>query len=160
MGTLSGQTEGIDMSDKVLIAIFLIMLGETSAAAQNCQDVINSRKSLMKKSGAAGVTATAMIKGEIPFDLTKARAVFVTFAEDVGKMPALFPDCSKNGKGTTAAPAIWDHPDDFKELVAKFAADVKAGQNNTKDLETFKASIQDISRDCLSCHQRFRVRRR
>jgi len=148
------------MGHKLLIAILLSMLGVSVADAQTCQDVITTRQSLMKKSGAAGVTATAMIKGEIPFDLTKARAIFATFAEDVGKMPNLFPDCSKHGKNTTAAPTIWQYPAEFKELIAKFAADVKAGQDNTKDLDTFKASIQDLSHDCLSCHERFRVRRR
>lgn len=148
------------MGHKLLTLILFSILGVTAAAAQTCQDVINTRQSLMKKSGAAGVTAVAMIKGEIPFDLTKARAIFATFADDVGKMPDLFPDCSKHGKHTTAAPTIWQYPEDFKELIAKFAAHVKAGQNDTKDLDTFKASIQDISHDCLSCHQRFRVRRR
>ena len=54
-----------------------------------------------------------------------------------------FPDCSKTGDHTTAAPAIWEKPDDFKAAIAKFAADVKAAQDNTKDLDTFKANFAD-----------------
>ena len=67
-----------------------------------------------------------MVKGETPFDLAKAQEVLATFAEDAKEMPTLFPDCSKTGDHTTAAPAIWDKADDFKAAVTKFAADVKA----------------------------------
>jgi cytochrome c556 len=133
--------------------------GDEVKVAQACVDVIEKRQGLMKKSGAAGKDASAMIKGEAPFDLAKTKAIFATFANDAGEMPNLFPDCSKTGDKTTAAPTIWEKNADFKALIAKFTADIKAGQENTKDLETFKASIDTISKDCASCHQQFRVRR-
>lgn len=74
---------------QLLLVILLCMLPVEAAVAQNCQEVINTRQSLMKKSGAAGRTASAVIKGAIPFDLTKAREVFAAFADDVGRMPTL-----------------------------------------------------------------------
>jgi len=112
----------------------------------------------MKKSAAAGKTGVAMIKGETPFDLAKAKEVLATFAEDAGKMPSLFPDCSKTGEHANAAPEIWSKPDDFKAAVDKFAADIKAAQDNTKDLDTFKAGFQAIGKDCGSCHEKFRIK--
>jgi cytochrome c556 len=130
----------------------------TAASAQSCDDAINARQTLMKRSGAAGKTAFSMIKGETPFDMAKAKEVFAAFTEDASKMPTLFPDCSKSGDHTTAAPAIWDKSADFKAQIAKFAADIKAGQQNTTDLATFKTSIDTISKDCSGCHQAFRVR--
>jgi len=126
--------------------------------AQACVDIIEKRQNLMKKSGAAGKNASAMIKGEAPFDLAKTKEIFAAFADDASQMPNLFPDCSRTGDKTTAAPAIWEKNADFKALIAKFTADIKAGQENTKDLETFKASINAISNDCSSCHRQFRVR--
>lgn len=146
------------MNRKSLIVVAVMALGVTAAAAQSCQDVINTRQTLMKKSGAAGKLASQMIKGDAPFDLAKTKDIFAAFADDASKMPTLFPDCSKTGDHTTAAPSIWDKSADFKALIAKFAADVKAGQDSTKDLDTFKASIQTIGKDCASCHQTFRVR--
>jgi len=146
------------MFQKLLLVFAVLTFGITAAAAQSCDDIITKRQNLMKASGAAGKTASSMIKGETPFDLAKAQEVLAAFAEDAKVMPTLFPDCSKTGDHTTAAPAIWDKADDFKAAVAKFAADVKAAQDNTKDLDTFKANVQTIGKNCGNCHQAFRVR--
>jgi cytochrome c556 len=146
------------MFQKLLVVFAVLAFGITAAAAQSCDDTITKRQDLMKASGAAGKTGSSMIKGETPFDLAKAQEVLAAFAEDAKEMPTLFPDCSKTGDHTTAAPAIWDKADDFKAAVTKFAADVKAAQDNTKDLDTFKANFQTIGKNCGTCHQAFRVR--
>ena len=116
----------------LLIVAGLMMLGATVVVAQSCPDTINARQGLMKKSGAAAKTAGAMAKGQAPFDLTKTKEILATFANDAGKMPTLFPDCSKTGDKSTAAPAIWDNRADFDAAIAK---------------------------DCGSCHERFRVKK-
>jgi cytochrome c556 len=147
------------MFRRLLIVAGLLMFGATVVVAQSCPNIINTRQGLMKKSGAAGKTAAAMLKGQAPFDLARAKEILATFANDAGKMPTLFPDCSKVGDKSTAAPAIWDNRADFDATVAKFNADVKAAQQNTTDLATFKAGFDTIAKDCASCHQRFRVKR-
>jgi cytochrome c556 len=48
--------------------------------------------------------------------------------------------------------------DDFKAAIAKFAADIKAAQDNTKDVDTLKANFATIGKNCSSCHQTFRVK--
>lgn len=143
---------------KLLVAFAVLAFGVSAAAAQGCQDTINQRQTLMKRSADLAKAGSSMIKGDTPFDLAKTKEIFAAFAEDAGAMPTLFPDCSKTGDHTTAAPAVWDKADDFKAAIAKFAADVKAAQDNTKDIDTFKASFQSIGKDCGSCHQTFRVR--
>jgi cytochrome c556 len=146
------------MNSKLPIVLAVLMFGVTAAAAQSCQDAINTRQTLMKRSGSMAKIGSAMIKGETPFDLDKTKEIFAAFAEDAKAMPTLFPDCSKAGDDTTAGPAIWDKPDDFKAAIAQFAAHVKAAQDSTKDLDGLKASFQTIGKDCSSCHQTFRVR--
>jgi cytochrome c556 len=113
---------------------------------------------LMKKSGAAAKIGTEMIKGERPFDMAQVREIYAAFTEDATQMPTLFPDCSKTGHKTTAAPAIWQKMDDFKAAIAKFAADIKAAQDSTKDVDTLKAGFTTIGKNCSSCHQTFRVK--
>jgi cytochrome c556 len=147
------------MFRRLLIVAGLMMLGATVVVAQSCPDTIKTRQGLMKKSGAAGKTAAAIIKGQAPFDLAKAKEILATFANDAGQMPTLFPDCSKAGDNSTAAPAIWDNRAQFDATVAKFNADIKAAQQNTTDLATFKAGFATIAQDCASCHQRFRVKK-
>jgi cytochrome c556 len=146
------------MFRKLLVVFAVLMFGVTAAAAQSCQDIIDKRQTLMKKSGAAAKIGTEMIKGERPFDLAQVREIYAAFTEDATLMPTLFPDCSKTGNKTTAAPAIWQKMDDFKAAIAKFAADIKAAQDSTKDVDTLKAGFQIIGKNCSNCHQTFRVK--
>jgi cytochrome c556 len=143
----------------ILIVVSVLACGATSATAQSCQDVIDKRQAFMKKSADMAKIGSAMVKGEAPFDLAKAKEILATFAEDAAAMPSLFPDCSKTGDKTTVAPSIWEKPDDFKAAQAKFSADVKAAQDNLKDLDSLKESFQTIGKDCGGCHQAFRIKK-
>src|SRR5437667_9945796 len=146
------------MFRKLLVVFAVLMLGVTAAAGQSCQDIIDKRQSLMKKSGAAAKIGTEMIKGERPFDMAKVQEIYAAFTDDATRMPTLFPDCSKTGHKTTAAPAIWQKMDDFNAAIAKFAADIKAAQDNTKDLDGLKANFQTLGKNCSNCHQTFRIK--
>jgi cytochrome c556 len=146
------------MFRKLLVAFAVLTLCVTAAAAQSCPDIINKRQTLMKKSGAAAKTGSEMIKGERPFDLAQVQQIYEAFAEDAKQMPTLFPDCSKTGNKTTAAPVIWQRMDDFKAAIVKFADDIKAAQANTKDLDGLKANFQIIGKSCGGCHQTFRTK--
>ena len=143
---------------KACMIFAVVMFGVTAAAAQSCPDIINKRQTLMKRSAAMAKVGSSMIKGEIPFDLAKTKEIYAAFADDAGAMPTLFPPCSKTGDDTTAGPAIWDKPDDFKAAIAKFTADIKAAEDSTKNIDGLKANFQTIGKDCGSCHQMFRVR--
>jgi cytochrome c556 len=147
------------MFGRFIVVFAVLLLGVTAAAAQNCPEFIQKRQTLMKRSGDEAKIGTAMIKGERPFDAAKVQEIYAAFADDAKQMPTLFPDCSKAGAKTTAAPAIWERMDDFKAAIAKFAVDVKAAQDNkTNDLDALKANFQTIGKNCSSCHQTFRIR--
>ena len=146
------------MIRRLLIVLGVLLLGFTAASAQSRQDVIDKRQTLMKHSAAEAKIGASMVKGEIPFDLAKTKEMYATFATDAAAMPTLFPDCSKTGEHTTAAPAIWEKPDAFKAAIAKFTADIKAAQDSTADVDGLKANFQTIGKDCGACHQTFRVR--
>jgi cytochrome c556 len=151
------------MIQKLVIALGVLLLGVlllgvTAASAQSCQDAIDKRQTFMKHSAAEAKIGSSMIKGEIPFDLAKTKEIYAAFAADAAAMPTLFPDCSKTGDHTTAAPAVWEKSADFKAAIAKFTADIKAAQDSTKDLDSLKVNFQTIGKDCGSCHQTFRVK--
>jgi cytochrome c556 len=147
---------------KILISttalLAAVVLGANTAAAQSCEDVIKTRQTLMKRSGDMAKVGAAMVRGQTPYDPKKAREILAAFADKAQKLPTLFPDCSKAGSDTHAMPAIWEKPDEFKERIAKFAADVKTAQETVKDLDTFKASFSTIGKDCGACHETFRTK--
>ena len=103
---------------------------------------IAARKAMMKANGDQAKIGSAMVKGEAPFDLVKAKAIFVTFVDAAGKVPNLFPENSKTGGETAATPKIWEDTADFKAKFVKFGADAKAAEEAVKDLDSFKAEVQ------------------
>jgi cytochrome c556 len=134
-----------------------IAFSATAVIAQS--DPISQRKETMKGVGGQARVGAQMVKGEVPFDLAKAQAVFATFATAAAKMPSLFPDNSKTGGETTAAPKIWEDMNGFKAGFAKFEAEAKTAQTSVKDLETFKVAFGNMGKNCGGCHETFRVKK-
>ena len=141
---------------RTVLAVAALGLGLSVAVAQ---DPIATRKEIMKGVGQQAALGAKMNRGEEPFDLTKAKAIFATYADASAKMPGLFPDNSKTGGETTAAPAIWTGMDDFKAKFAKLGADAKAAGDKVKDLDTFKAEFPVVARNCGGCHETYRIKK-
>ncbi len=141
-----------------VFAVAMIALGVGVAIAQT--DAIAARRSLMKANGDQAKIGAAMMKGEAPFDLDKARAMFMAFQEAATKEPSLFPDTSKTGGETAADPKIWENMDDFKARFAKLGADAKDAVAKVTDLDSFKAAFGSIGKnDCGGCHEKYRIKK-
>ncbi|MCC7345792.1 MAG: cytochrome c [Variibacter sp.] len=139
----------------VLVAA-VMAFGVTAVVAQ---DPIATRKELMKGVGAQARLGTQMSRGEAPYDQAKALAIFTTYMQAGEKLPTLFPETSKTGGETAAAPKIWEDMADFRARAAKFSADAKAVQASVKDLETFKTAFSEVGKNCGGCHENYRIRR-
>ena len=141
------------MMKRVVLAVAVAALGVTAVLAQS--DPIAARKALMKENGSQSRIARDMIEGKQPFDLAKAKTVLATFATVHDKGKNLWPDNSKGGD-TASLPAIWENKADFDAKLAKLSSDSKAAEPKVKDLDTFKASMGDIGKDCGGCHNTYR----
>jgi cytochrome c556 len=138
---------------RTALAVALLAFGATALVAQS--DPIAARKALMKANGDQNKVATEMLEGKRPFNLGDAKKVFLVFVEAGEKAPALFPDSSKTGD-TAALPPIWENKADFNAKLAKFASQAKAAADATKDLDSFKAQITEVRKNCGGCHQTYR----
>jgi cytochrome c556 len=145
------------MMFRTVLAVAAVALGITAVGAQS--DPIAARKALMKANGDQAKIGSAMVKGEAPFDLAKAQAIFVTFVDAAGKVPNLFPENTKTGGETTAAPKIWEDTADFKAKFVKFGADAKAAEGAVKDLDSFKAQWAVVTKNCGGCHELYRIKK-
>jgi cytochrome c556 len=141
------------MMKRVVIAAALAALGVTAVVAQG--DPIAARKALMKENSAQGRVAREMIEGKQPFDLAKAQKVLATYAGAHDKGKNLWPDTSKTGE-TNSLPAIWEKKSDFDAQLAKLSSDAKAAEAKVKDVDSFKAAMGVIGKNCVSCHDTFR----
>lgn len=128
----------------------------TAAYAQ--ADVIAQRRQVMKGVGAATKVAAAMVKGEQPFDLAEAHKILKVYADAAATFPAYYPEGTRTGGDTTAAPKIWEHPGEFKAGFEAWARDVQKASGEVKDLATFRASFGPVTKACKACHENFRIK--
>jgi cytochrome c556 len=143
------------MITRLVLAAAIAAAGITAVAAQS--DPIAARKALMKGVGDQARIARDMIDGKTPFNADAAKKVLATYEDAAAKMPALFPDSSKSGD-TAALPAVWENKADFNAKFAKFGADSKAAAAQVKDLDSFKAQMSEVGKNCGGCHQTYRKR--
>lgn len=141
---------------RALVVVGLLVLGIPALAAQ---DPIAARKALMKETGKQAGAGAAMLRGEAPFDLAKAKAILATFHDTATKAPALFPDTAKTGEDTAALPKIWESKADFDAKFVKFAEDAKAAEANVTDLDSFKAAFSGATKNCGGCHELYRLKK-
>ena len=141
------------MMKRILLAVAVAALGVTAVVAQG--DPIAARKALMKENGGQSRIAREMIDGKQPFDLAKAHKVLPTFAAANDKGKGLWPDSSKTGD-TASLPAVWENKADFDAKLAKFSAEAKAADAKVTDLDSFKAAMGDVGKNCGGCHNTYR----
>ena len=112
-----------------LAAIFAV-LGAAAVVAQT--DPIAARMALMKGNNDNAIVVVQMVKGQSAFDARKVDAAFAQWAETAQKLPGLFPDNSKTGQKTRAAPKIWMTKADFDAKAAEFAKVVAGNRDKAK----------------------------
>jgi cytochrome c556 len=147
------------MKYALLVAATLV-LGVSAVSAQ--QDIVKDRQAQMKANGRAlGGTLSAMAKGDKPYDQVAVDAAFANLTETATKLPALFPESTKGlkeGNEYSTSPKVWEdkagfaaHIEDFRKAVA----DTKA---KVKDLDSLKANVGAIGKQCGSCHETYRLK--
>jgi cytochrome c556 len=141
------------MMKRIVLAAALAAFGVTAVIAQS--DPIAARKAIMKENGNQSRISREMIEGKQPFDLAAAHKALATFAGTADKVKALFPDSSKSGD-TAALPAIWENKADFDAKMAKLSSDAKDKDATVKDLDSFKAAIGEVGKNCGGCHNSYR----
>ena len=139
---------------RLVLAAALAALGITAVVAQT--DPIAARKAIMKENGNQARIAREMIEGKQPFNLDAAKKVLATFSETEAKAKALWPDNSKTGGDTASLPEIWQNKADFDAKLAKFSADAKAAGGKVTDLDSFKAQMGEVGKNCGGCHNSYR----
>jgi cytochrome c556 len=144
------------MMTRTVLAVAALALGVVAA---NAQDPIAARKALMKATGGQAAQGAKFVKGEEPFDLAKAQAIFAQYQKTSADGKALFPANSKTGGDTAALPAVWEKKADFDAKLAKLGDDAKAASGKVKDLDSFKAAFSEVQRNCGGCHESYRAKK-
>ena len=138
-----------------LAAAFLVV-GAGAVIAQS--DPIATRMGLMKQNEENAIAIVRMMRGQAPFDAAKVDAAFAQWTETAQKLPSLFPDNSKSGPKTRAAPKIWTSKVDFDEKAAAFGKVVADNRDKAKgSLDGLRAAVPAIGNACDACHKDYRL---
>ncbi|MCO4318380.1 cytochrome c [Phyllobacterium sp. 21LDTY02-6] len=149
------------MQSSRLIALIPALALALSAASAATADPITERQALMKDQGRAVGTVTPIMKGEKPFDAAIVQSALKKLNDDAQKIDAatLFPAGTDKGD-TTASPKIWEDNAGFVAAIEKYKADTAAAvAADPKDLESFKTAFSQVSKNCGTCHQTYRIKK-
>jgi len=100
-----------------------------------------------------------MGQGKIPYDA----ADFARRAERVATMAPMllegYPPDSATGAKTRARPEIWEHMDEFTQLMKDMEnqAATLATVSKDGDFERSKAAFFDLANACKACHDKYRT---
>jgi len=147
------------MSTALAAALLAGACCATAVLAQS--DPIKARKALMSENDDHAKIMIQTIRGQKPFDSKAVEAAFAQWLDTAQKLPALFPEDSKTGEKTRAAPQIWLDKKDFDEKAAAFGKAV--ADNRAKavaSLDGLKSAINVIGKACDNCHEDYRLSRR
>jgi cytochrome c556 len=141
--------------ERTMLAVAILAIGVMTASAQ---DPIAARKALMKANGTQAAQGAKFVRGEEPFDLAKAQAIFTQFQKSAQDGKALWPDDSKNGD-TASLPTVWEKKSDFDAKLAKLGIDAGEARAKIKDADSFKAVFPEVTKNCSGCHESYRAKR-
>lgn len=143
-----------------VVIVGTLLLGVGVVAAQ--QDLVAQRSALMKANGKnLGTVLSATAKGDKPYDQAAIDAALNVLDDSAKKMGALYADSTKGLKAEgdfQPSPKIWENKAGFDAEVAAFGKAVTEAKGKIKDLDSLKATLPTIGKQCGSCHEGFRVK--
>ncbi|MDD1535076.1 MULTISPECIES: c-type cytochrome [unclassified Bradyrhizobium] len=144
---------------RVLIVGAALLLGMGAVWAQ--QDSVKEVQTLMKGNGKNAGAMSAMVKGEKPYDQATVDSALAQFEDTAKKLPNLFPASAKGVKldgDYSTSPKVWEDKPGFDAKVASFAKVVSEAKAKIKDLDSLKASMPAIGKECGGCHETYRIK--
>jgi cytochrome c556 len=141
-----------------LVVAGALLIGVSAVMAQ---DAAKDTQAAMKANGKNAGALAAMVKGEKPYDQATVDAALAQFDETARKFPTLFPASMKGVKlegDYQPSPKVWEDKAGFAEHAASFSKAVAEAKGKVKDLETLKATLPVIGKQCGACHETYRIK--
>ncbi|WP_061025950.1 cytochrome c [Bradyrhizobium sp. CCH5-F6] len=144
---------------RVLVVGGALLLGMGAVWAQ--QDSVKEVQALMKGNGKNAGAMSAMVKGEKPYDQATVDSALAQFEDTAKKLPNLFPASAKGVKldgDYSTSPKVWEDKAGFDAKIASFAKVVGEAKAKIKDLDSLKANMPAIGKECGGCHETYRIK--
>ena len=145
---------------RTVVIVGTLLLGVGAVMAQ--QDALKHAQTFMKGNGKNAGALGAMVKGEKPYDQATVNAALAQFEDTAKNLPTLFPDSLKGAKPGGRLQRLsedlgrqgWLH-----EHITSFGKTVADAKGKITDLDSLKATLTVIGKQCGGCHETFRVKK-
>ena len=144
------------------IVVVAAVLAFSAGAVVAQQDQVKRTQAMMKDNGKNAGALSAMVKGEKPYDQSTVNAALAQFEDTAKNLPTLFPESMKGLKlegDYDPSPKIWDDKAGFESQINSFAKVVADVKGKIKNLDTLKAELPVIGKQCGGCHETFRIKK-
>ena len=146
---------------RTVVIVGTLLLGVGSAVMAQ-EDALKHAQTFMKGNGKNAGALGAMVKGEKPYDQAAVNTALAQFEDTAKNLPTLFPDSLKGAKWEgdySASPKIWEDKTGFSEHISSFGKTVADAKGKITDLDSLKATLPVIGKQCGGCHETFRVKK-
>ena len=144
---------------RTVVVVGTLLLGVAAVAAQ--QDQVNKTQLAMKSNLKNALALLAMVKGEKPYNQATVDAALGELEDVAKRFPVLFPDSIKGLKpegNYYASDKVWTDRANFEAHAASFAKVVGGAKGKIKDLDSLKVTFPTVNKECLGCHETFRIK--
>ena len=144
---------------RVLVVAGVLLLSVGAVVAQ--QEVANQTQTTMKATGRAMGSLAPMVKGEKPYDQAVVDTALTQLQDTAKKLPTMFPESIKGLKiegDYSSSPKIWEDKAGFAAKIESFGKVVTEAKAKIKDLDSLKANVPAVGKECGGCHETFRLK--
>jgi cytochrome c556 len=144
------------------IVVVAAVLAFSAGAVVAQQDQVKRTQGMMKDNGKNAGALSTMVKGEKPYDQSTVNAALAQFEDTAKNLPTLFPESMKGLKlegDYDPSPKIWEDKAGFESQIKSFAKVVADAKGKIKNLDTLKAELPVIGKQCGGCHETYRVKK-
>jgi cytochrome c556 len=144
------------------IVVVAAVLAFSAGAVVAQQDQVKRTQAMMKDNGKNAGALSAMVKGEKPYDQSTVNAALAQFEDTAKALPTLFPESMKGLKmegDYDPSPKIWEDKAGFETQIKSFAKVVADAKGKVKNLDTLKAELPVIGKQCSGCHETYRIKK-
>ena len=145
---------------RIVVVAAVLAFGAGAVVAQ--QDQVKRTQAMMKDNGKNAGALSAMVKGEKPYDQSTVNAALAQFEDTAKNLPTLFPASMKGVKlegDYDPSPKIWEDKAGFESQIKSFAKVVADAKGKVKNLDTLKAELPVIGKQCGGCHETYRIKK-
>jgi len=144
---------------RILVVAGVLLLSVGAVVAQ--QEVANQTQTTMKATGRAMGSLAPMVKGEKPYGQAVVDTALTQLQDTAKKLPTMFPESIKGLKiegDYSSSPKVWEDKAGFAAKIESFAKVATEAKAKIKDLDSLKATVPAIGKECSGCHETFRLK--